>query len=44
MEPTMQENRDFYNNTPKPGYKPYIYPHPLTGLAPPSDLTVVTGP
>ena len=26
----IQENRDFYNNTPKPGYKPYTYPHPLT--------------
>jgi len=23
------ENRDFYN-TPKPGYTPYTYPHPLT--------------
>jgi hypothetical protein len=28
--PTIQENRDFYNNTPMPGYKPYTYPHPLT--------------
>ncbi len=27
--PTLQENRDFYNNTPMPGYKPYTYPHPL---------------
>lgn len=28
-EPTIQENRDFYNNTPMPGYTPYKYPHPL---------------
>jgi len=36
VEPTIQENRDFYNNTPKPGYKPYVYPHPLvTGATPP---------
>jgi hypothetical protein len=27
--PTVQEGRDFFNNTPKPGYKPYTYPHPL---------------
>ncbi len=26
------ENRDYYNNTCKPGYTPYTYPHPLTGL------------
>jgi hypothetical protein len=26
----LKENVDFYNNTPMPGYKPYIYPHPLT--------------
>jgi hypothetical protein len=25
----IQENRDFYNDTPRPGYTPYIYPHPL---------------
>lgn len=24
------ENRDFYNNTQRPGYTPYTYPHPLT--------------
>jgi hypothetical protein len=37
----QQEGRDYYNNTPMPGYKPYTYPHPLTSdLAPPSDLRV----
>lgn len=25
----IQENRDYYNNIQKPGYVPYIYPHPL---------------
>ncbi len=27
--PQIQAGRDFYNNTPKPGYTPYVYPHPL---------------
>ena len=37
-----QEGRDYYNNTPMPGYKPYIYPHPLvSGLAPPSNLQII---
>lgn len=27
--PTLKENRDFYNETPMPGYKAYTYPHPL---------------
>jgi hypothetical protein len=26
----LAEGRDFYNNTPMPGYTPYTYPHPLT--------------
>jgi hypothetical protein len=43
QEATIKEGRDFYNNTPKPGYKPYTYPHPLTLLAPPSDLKIVSG-
>jgi hypothetical protein len=32
---TIVENRDFYNNTPMPGYVPYTYPHPLVGGAGP---------
>jgi hypothetical protein len=28
-EPSIKEGRDFFNETPKPGYKPYTYPHPL---------------
>ncbi len=26
------ENRDFYNGVAKPGYVPYVYPHPLVQL------------
>jgi hypothetical protein len=26
----VQENRDYYNDIEKPGYTPYVYPHPLT--------------
>jgi len=40
--PTLQANRDFYN-APMPNYKPYTYPHPLTGPAPPTNLAVVSG-
>src|SRR4030095_9864651 len=28
-QPSIKEGRDFFNGTRKPGYKPYIYPHPL---------------
>jgi len=28
----IKENRDFYNNTPRPGYVPYPYPHFLSVL------------
>ena len=28
--------RDFYNDTPMPGYTPYTYPHPLVGGATPT--------
>ena len=34
-EPSIKEDRDFFNGTPKPGYKPYIYPHPLVSGTPP---------
>lgn len=27
----IQANREYYTSTPKPGYTPYTYPHPLTG-------------
>jgi hypothetical protein len=35
----LQPERDFYNDTPMPGYKPYVYPHPLVskGAMPPSE-------
>lgn len=29
LYPGIQQGRDFYNDTPKPGYTPFIYPHPL---------------
>jgi hypothetical protein len=25
------QGRDFFNDTPRPGYTPYVYPHPLQG-------------
>lgn len=28
----IQQNRDYYDGTPKPGYTAYTCPHPLTGL------------
>lgn len=31
IETHIQENRDYYNNTLKPDYTPYTYPHPLRG-------------
>ncbi|MEM2979191.1 MAG: dickkopf-related protein [Methanomassiliicoccales archaeon] len=36
--PQLQEGRDYFNNTPKPGYQPYFYPHPLTigDISPPN--------
>ena len=27
---TIIQGRDYFNNTPMPGYTPYVYPHPLT--------------
>jgi hypothetical protein len=36
-EPSIKEGRDFFNETPKPGYTPFTYPHPLvSGTAPPA--------
>jgi hypothetical protein len=32
-QPSIKEGRDFVNGTPKPGYKPYTYPHPLVTAA-----------
>jgi len=28
----VQADRDYFNDTPRPGYTPYTYPHPLTTL------------
>ena len=38
---TIKENVHFVNRTAKPGYTDYVYPHPLTMLLPPSNLSVV---
>lgn len=35
----MQEGRDFFNDTQRPGYRPYIYPHPLAVQSPPPPQT-----
>lgn len=29
--PHVRDGVDFFNGTPKPGYRPYTYPHPLVG-------------
>jgi len=42
--PTIKEGRDFYNNTPMPGYTPYTYPHPLVSGVWQANLRVVSGP
>ena len=31
--PNIKEGRDFFNDLPKPGYTPLIYPHPLSSVA-----------
>ena len=39
----LRENIDFYNNTPMPGYTPYVYPHPLvSGMPPPTPTPTET--
>jgi hypothetical protein len=35
----IKENRDFYNDVPKPEYKALVYPHPLVGEQAPSTAT-----
>jgi hypothetical protein len=43
----IQPGRDYYDNTPKPGYVSYTYPHPWTqgwtpaSIAPPANLRIV---
>jgi hypothetical protein len=42
----IKANRDYYNNTPRPGYAPLSYPHPLTAgsyvlVEPPRNLHIV---
>lgn len=32
----IKEKRDYFNDTPRPGYRPFTYPHPLTN--PPTDI------
>ena len=43
----IKEDRDFLNDTHRPGYKPYAYPHPLSQQwpqKPPEDRTAPTVP
>jgi hypothetical protein len=44
MKEHIQENRDYYNNTPRPGYKPYPYPHPYTQQFPPATKNDLEAP
>ncbi len=37
----IKENRDYYNDTQKPGYTPYTYPHPLTQIDSPKKLRFI---
>jgi hypothetical protein len=30
--PCIKENRDFFNNIPRPGYTAFTYPHPMTSF------------
>ena len=39
-DPSVRAGEHFFNDTPMPGYTPYVYPHPLTkGLPPPEQMT-----
>jgi hypothetical protein len=38
------EGRDYVRNTPRPGYTPYVYPHPLRTSLPPRSGTVSATP
>jgi len=38
----IKAGRDYFVNTPRPDYKPYTYPHPLT--LSPTDLKETSGP
>jgi hypothetical protein len=41
----LKAGRDYYNNTPMPGYTPYTYPHPLvTGVPSAPQNLRVSGP
>jgi hypothetical protein len=40
----LQAGRDYFNNTPMPGYTPYTYPHPLVSGAPPPPQHLVILP
>ncbi len=39
----LREGRDFYNNTPMPGYTSYTYPHPLVTGRSPSTASATQG-
>jgi hypothetical protein len=41
---TLVERRDFFNNTFRPGYTPYVYPHPLVSGNPGPPPTVTPPP
>jgi hypothetical protein len=44
LDTHIQANREFYNDTEKPGYTPFTYPHPLTqGLTQGSGGSGATG-
>jgi hypothetical protein len=38
----IQAGRDYFNNTPMPGYVPYTYPHPLVSNATPTPAPTST--